>query len=70
MYKYKPSDFPYPLNESIKEVYALYEKRDTDNLIPALNNLYFDLKDLYTFKKMPLEEVKEIQDYFRGLIND
>lgn len=68
MHKYNPNDFPYPLNESMQEVYDLHDKGDMDNLIPAIYHLYFDIKDLYTFKKVPLKEVQAMQDYFRGFI--
>lgn len=70
MYKYNPADFPYPLNESMKKVYALHDNGDIDNLIPAVNELYFDLKDLYTFKGVPLKEVQAMQDYFRRFLHD
>lgn len=68
--KYNPADFPFPLNESMEEVYTLHDKGDTDYLFSAVQNLFYDIKDLYTYKKLPLEEVKEMQNYFLGFLDD
>lgn len=68
MYRYDSKEFPYPLNESMQEFYELLDSNDQSQLLSAFNNLYYDLKDLYTFKKVPLQKVQEMQNYFRGLL--
>ena len=70
MYKYKPSDFPYPINESIEKVYKLHDEKQTLLLSLAVDDLYYDLKNLQTYKIMDAHKVREIQNYFRGLLYD
>lgn len=50
MYKYNPADYPYPLNESMEKVYKLYEEKNTLLLIYAIDDLYYDIKNLQTYK--------------------
>lgn len=68
--RYNPADFPYPLNESMEEVYTLHDQGDTEHLFSAVQNLFYDIKDLYTFKGAPLAQVKEMQSYFLGFLEE
>ena len=70
MYKYNPTDFPYPIDESMRKVYRLHDNGDTVQLAYAVDDLYYDLKDLQTYTRMAPEKVHQIQDYFRGLLYD
>lgn len=70
MYKYNPADYPYPLNESMEKVYKLYEEKNTLLLIYAIDDLYYDIKNLQTYKIKDPQTVREMQNYFRGLLDD
>lgn len=69
-FRYNPKDFGYPINEDMENVYKAYLTKDKAALFCAIDILYFSLKDLTTYKIMPANQVREIQDYFRGLLND
>lgn len=68
MYKYNPADFPYPINESIEKVYKLYDEKSALLLSFAIDDLYYDLKNLQTYKIMDAQKVHELQNYFRSLL--
>lgn len=70
MYKYNPTDFPYPIDESIRKVYQFHDAGDKVQLSYAVDDLYYDLKDLQTYKQMAPEKVHKLQNYFRGLLYD
>lgn len=70
MYKYNPDDCKYvDIAEQMRKVYALYEKKD-ETLPWAIEDLYYLLKNLRTYKLMPAEKVIEMQEYFRSLLYD
>ena len=69
MYKYNPDDFSEHIAREMKRVYKLYEEK-SEVLAWAVDDLYYSLKDLRTYKKMPPEKVIEMQDYFRSLLYD
>ena len=74
MYKYNPNDFPNDIAENMRTVYKLYEKNKKEpiyvELSTAIDNLYYDLKDLRTFKLKPADEVIAMQNYFRRFLYD
>lgn len=74
MYKYNPNDFPNDIAENMRTVYKLYEKNKKEpkyvELSTAIDNLYYDLKDLRTFKLKPADEVVAMQNYFRRFLYD
>ena len=68
MYKYNPADFPYPINGSIEKVYKLHTEKNALLLSFAIDDLYYDLKNLQTYKLMDAAKVHELQNYFRSLL--
>ena len=74
MYKYNPNDFPNDIAENMRAVYKLYEKNKKEpkyvELSTAIDNLYYDLKDLRTFKLKPADEIVAMQNYFRKFLYD
>ena len=67
MYKYNPEDFSEDIARDMRRVYKLYEEQ-SDELAWAIDDLYYSLKNLRTYKIMAPEKVVEIQDYFRSLL--
>lgn len=74
MYKYDPNDFPDDIAKNIRKLYRLYETNKKEHkyveLSTAIDNLYYDLKDLRTFKLKPADEVIAMQNYFRSFLYD
>lgn len=54
----------------MEKVYKLYEEKNTLLLIYAIDDLYYDIKNLQTYKIKDPQTVREMQNYFRGLLDD
>ena len=46
------------------------DKSKDEALASAIDDLYYLLKNLRTYKLMPAEKVVEMQEYFRSLLYD
>lgn len=69
MYKYNPSDYSDSIAKDMERVYTLYETKSP--LLPwAIDELYYSLKDMRTYKIMSPEKVIEMQEYFRSFLYD
>ena len=74
MYKYNPEDFPEDIADVMRKIYMLHKDKENPDRSPllafAVDDLYYELKSLRTFKLKPAGEVIEMQNYFRSLIYD
>jgi hypothetical protein len=66
--KYNPVDFTSPLRENMQRAYDFLERGDTLSLNYAIRDVFFDIKEAIKFQEIDLEEGKEIQLYFMGLV--
>lgn len=68
-FKYKPEDFPYPLNEDIEKVYKAYREKDMDYLELYVGNIYLTLKHAGINRVLSDVKVHEMQQYFWSILD-
>ena len=68
-FKYKPEDFPYPLNEDIEKVYKAYREKDMDYLELYVGDIYLTLKHAGINRVLSDVKVHEMQQYFWWLLD-
>lgn len=71
-FRYKPEDYPYPLNEDMENVYKAYNKvdgLDDDYLEYYVGRVHLTLKQAAVAHVLSTKKVEEMQKYFWGLLD-
>jgi len=68
--KYLNEKLPIELKEVIKEFYDKVKKNDVDNLWSAYKMIYYEAKDSWKYNEISIDKMREIQGYFRRILND
>ena len=67
--KYLNEGLPVELEEVIEEFYTQIKENNPVALWPQYERIYYEAKDSWKFKEISIEKMREIQMYFRGLVN-
>ena len=57
------------LKEVIEEFYDKVKRNDTVGLWGVYERIYYEAKDSWKAKIISLDEMRDIQEYFRGIVN-
>ncbi len=67
--KFLSDNLPVELEEVIIEFYNQVKRNEPIGLWSLYERIYYEAKDSWKFKEISLDKMREIQDYFRGVVN-
>lgn len=69
-FKYKPSDFPQWLREDMEKAYDAYRKKEAWAMSVAVDDVHHSAKKAWKEHLLSFDEMKEMQIYFWGLLDE
>ncbi|KHM52616.1 hypothetical protein NZ47_03820 [Anaerovibrio lipolyticus] len=67
--KYLNEGLPVELEEVIEEFYTQIKENNPVGLWSKYERIYYEAKDSWKFEEISMEKMREIQRYFRGIVN-
>jgi hypothetical protein len=67
--KFLNENLPIELEDVIKAFYDQVKRNESVGLWSQYERIYYEAKDSWKFKEISLDKMREIQDYFRGIVN-
>ena len=69
-FRYNPSDYPWPLNEDMENVYDAYRNKNSVVIMRFVDDVHFSIKNAWRAGIVTFDEMKNMQGYFWNLLDE